>query len=69
MTHIQMQTRCLLLAESGFMPTLALIIFLLIFAGIVAYVFIIPKSAWQKDAQLPLEKPQHTQSEKEKNHG
>ena len=69
MTHIQMQTRCLLLAESGFMPTLALIIFLLIFAGIVAYVFIIPKSAWQKDAQLPLEKPQQNKSEKEKNHG
>ena len=69
MTHIQMQTRCLLLAESGFMPTLALIIFLVIFAGIVAYVFIIPKSAWLKDAQLPMEKPQQTQSEKEKNHG
>ena len=69
MTHIQMQTRCLLLAESGFMPTLALIIFLVIFAGIVAHVFMIPKSAWQKDAQLPLEKPQQTQSEKEKNHG
>ena len=69
MTHIQMQTRCLLLAESGFMPTLALIIFLVIFAGIVAYVFMIPKSAWQKDAQLPMEKPQQTQSEKEKNHG
>ena len=69
MTHIQMQVRCLLLAESGFMPTLALIIFLVIFAGIVAYVFIIPKSAWQKDAQLPLEKPQQNKSEKEKNHG
>ena len=69
MTHIQMQTRCLLLAESGFMPTLALIIFLVIFAGIVAHVFMIPKSAWQKDAQLPMEKPQQTQSEKEKNHG
>ena len=69
MTHIQMQTHCLLLAESGFMPTLALVIFLMIFAGIVAYVFIIPKSAWQKDAQLPLEKPQQNKSEKEKNHG
>jgi hypothetical protein len=69
MTHIQMQTHCLLLAESGFMPTLALVIFLMIFAGIVAYVFIIPKSAWQKDAQLPLEKPQQTKSEKEKKHG
>jgi cbb3-type cytochrome oxidase subunit 3 len=64
-----MQTHCLLLAESGFMPTLALVIFLMIFAGIVAYVFIIPKSAWQKDAQLPLEKPQQTKSEKEKKHG
>ena len=69
MTHIQMQTHCLVLAESGFMPTLALVIFLMIFAGIVAYVFIIPKSAWQKDAQLPLEKPQQNKSEKEKNHG
>lgn len=68
MTHIQMQTHCLLLAESGFMPTLALIIFLVIFAGIVAYVFVVPKSAWQKDAQLPLENLQKTKSEKENNH-
>lgn len=68
MTHIQMQTHCLLLAESGFMPTLALIIFLVIFAGIVAYVFVVPKSAWQKDAQLPLENLQKTKPEKENNH-
>ncbi len=36
-------------------PIVALVIFLGLFLAIVAYIFIIPKSAWQRDAQLPLD--------------
>lgn len=59
----------IILAESGLMPTLALILFLLLFAGIVAYVFIVPKSRWQKDAQLPLENLKQFKSKKENDRG
>ncbi len=58
-----------LLAESGSMPTIALIVFLLLFAGIVAYVFLVPKSAWQKDAELPLERSEPSPSTKENPRG
>lgn len=49
------------LASSGVMPTIALVFFLGLFLAIVAYVFVIPKSVWQKDAELPLDRKETKQ--------
>ncbi len=49
-----------LLVSSGVMPTIALVFFLGLFVAIVGYVFVIPKSVWQKDAELPLDREETT---------
>ncbi|MCE9619650.1 MAG: hypothetical protein K8R92_07050 [Planctomycetes bacterium] len=59
----------LLLAEGGLMPTISLVVFLIVFASIVTYVFIVPKSAWQKDAEIPLDHSDTPPSEKENRRG
>ena len=46
----------LLLAEGAFWPTASLVIFLALFVSIVAWVFLVPKARWQRDAQIPLER-------------
>ena len=47
-------------------PTVSLVVFLSLFVGIVAYVFIVPKSVWAKDAQIPLEDSTVTSRGKER---
>ncbi len=45
------------LAEQGggFMPTVSLVLAFALFASIVAWVFVVPKSSWQRDAEIPLD--------------
>lgn len=54
----------LTLAEGGALwPTISLVIFLSLFIAIVIYVFVVPKSVWNKDAQIPLQdSPRASQS-------
>ena len=46
----------LLMAEGAFWPTASLVIFLALFVSIVAWVFIVPKARWRRDAEIPLER-------------
>lgn len=55
MTHVPA-----ILADGGLWPTVSLVIFFLLFLSIVAYVMIVPKAKWQKDAEIPLENPTQT---------
>lgn len=36
--------------------TISLVFFFALFVAIVVWVFVVPKSRWQKDAQIPLTK-------------
>ena len=49
-----------ILADGGLWPTVSLVIFFLLFLSIVAYVMIVPKAKWLKDAEIPLENPTQT---------
>ncbi len=42
------------LAASGIMPTIALVFFFALFVAVVAFVFAVPNSVWQRDAEIPL---------------
>ncbi len=57
------------LLASAWWPTVSLGIFLTLFVCIVAYVFIVPKSVWNKDAQIPLDDSPVTSRSKESNRG
>ncbi|RLS27844.1 MAG: CcoQ/FixQ family Cbb3-type cytochrome c oxidase assembly chaperone [Planctomycetota bacterium] len=57
-----------MLALAGLWPMIALVIFIVLFFAIVAYVFMVPKSSWQRDAELPLDRPTHTPENSEKPH-
>ncbi len=39
----------------GFLPTVSLVLAFALFASIVAWVFVVPKSSWQRDAEIPLD--------------
>jgi hypothetical protein len=39
----------------GLMPTVSLVLALALFVSIVAWVFVVPKSSWQRDAEIPLD--------------
>jgi len=52
----------------GFLPTVSLAIAFALFVSIVAWVFVVPKSSWQRDARIPLDDPR-TDARKEDNHG
>lgn len=46
----------MLLAEaSGPWPVVSLLTFLALFAGVVAWIWIVPSGRWQRDARMPLE--------------
>lgn len=57
------------LLAGAWWPTVSLGIFLTLFVGIVAYVFIVPKSVWNKDAQIPLDDSPTLSRGKERNRG
>ncbi len=42
------------LAAGGVMPTIALLFFFVLFVAIIAFVFAVPNSVWQRDAEIPL---------------
>ena len=45
-----------LLAEaSGLWPSMSLIIFLVLFIGMLAWLFLVPSARWKRDARMPLE--------------
>ena len=51
---------------------ISLLLAFVVFIGIVAWVFIIPKSRWQRDARIPLDGDSSTNGtggNKEVNHG
>ena len=50
-------TALLLAQESGggVLPTVGLLIAFVLFVAIVAWVFLVPKEAWRRDAEIPLE--------------
>ncbi len=37
-------------------PTASLVVFLALFVSLVAWVFLVPKARWQRDARIPLER-------------
>lgn len=49
-------------------PIISLLIFVGVFIAVVTYVFMVPKSTWQKDANLPLETGRESQASKENSH-
>lgn len=51
-------TALLVAQESGggVLPTVGLLIAFVLFVAIVAWVFLVPKEAWRRDAEIPLEK-------------
>lgn len=52
----------------GSMPSIALVVFVVLFVSIIIYVLLIPKSLWQRDAELPLERPRNVGEETEHQH-
>jgi hypothetical protein len=45
-----------LLAEApGPWPAVSLIIFLVLFIGMLAWLFLVPSARWKRDARMPLE--------------
>lgn len=62
--------------ESGgsVLPTVGLLIALVLFVAIVAWVFLVPKEAWRRDAEIPLENDVRSRAREgtqstEKHHG
>jgi hypothetical protein len=49
----------------GWWPTVSLIVFMALFVGIVIYVFVVPKSAWNRDSRIPLDDPRKAGDSKE----
>ncbi len=48
---------------SGPWPVISLLIFLALFAGMLAWLWIVPRSRWQRAARMPLEEvPVQTRS-------
>lgn len=40
---------------TGFWPSLSLIVFLLLFVGMLVWLFVVPSARWSHDARMPLE--------------
>lgn len=57
------------LAATAWWPTVSLIVFMTLFVGIVVYVFVVPRSVWNQDAQIPLEDPRRADRGKESSRG
>lgn len=60
----------LLAQESGggVLPTAGLVIAFILFAAVVAWVFLVPKDVWRRDAEIPLESDSRRPAQEEKNH-
>ena len=53
---------------AGVLPTAGLVVALAVFVSIVAWVFLVPRSAWQRDARIPLEGDARADARKESSH-
>lgn len=40
---------------SGLWPSVSLIVFLLLFIGMLVWLFVVPSTRWARDARMPLE--------------
>lgn len=53
---------------AGALPTAGLVVAFAVFVLIVAWVFLVPRSAWQRDARIPLEDDARADAPKESSH-
>ncbi len=53
---------------AGVLPTAGLVVAFAVFVSIVAWVFLVPRSAWQHDARIPLEGDARADARKESSH-
>ena len=53
---------------AGVLPTAGLVVAFAVFVSIVVWVFLVPKSAWQRDARIPLEGDARADARKESSH-